>query len=273
VPTWWGESAGKFLEAVIDCLDRNPDTYFVAAESDGHIAGCNRAMAELLVLSPDELHDKSIWALLTASDAARLYERIKQTETVEPFLLNFVPPSLSPTTLNCSLRVLSSGQFVIVGVPARSSSNASELAWLQLNNSFATLSRENARKSKQLEVKNAELLSAAEELMRANQAIEAARTAALEAAQAKSDFLSHMSHEIRTPMNGVIGMVQLLMTTELSAEQRRYAEVVQTSGRALLALINDILDLSKIEAGKIVIESLDFDPRRTVADVMDLLRV
>ena len=99
MPTWWGESAGKFLEAVIDCLDRNPDTYFVAAESDGHIAGCNRAMAELLVLSPDELHDKSIWALLTASDAAGLYERIKQTETAEPFLLNFVPPSLSPTTL------------------------------------------------------------------------------------------------------------------------------------------------------------------------------
>ena len=118
-PTWWGESAGQFLEAVVDCLDRNPDTYFVAAESDGHIAGCNRAMAELLVLSPDELHDKSIWAHLTASDAARLYERIKQTPlTAEPFLLNFVPPSLSPITLNCSLRVLSSGQFVIVGVPA-----------------------------------------------------------------------------------------------------------------------------------------------------------
>ena len=87
-PTWWGESAGQFLEAVVDCLDRNPDTYFVAAESDGHIAGCNRAMAELLVLSPDELHDKSIWAHLTASDAARLYERIKQTPlTAEPFLL------------------------------------------------------------------------------------------------------------------------------------------------------------------------------------------
>ena len=74
-------------------------------------------------------------------------------------------------------------------------------------------------------------------------------------------------------MNGVIGMVQLLMTTELSAEQRRYAETVESSGRALLALINDILDLSKIEAGKIVIENLEFDLRRTVADVIDLLRV
>jgi len=273
-PTWWGESAGAFLEAVIDCLDRNPDTCFVAAEPDGQIAGCNRAMAELLGLSPDELHDKSIWANLTASDAARLYERIKQTPlTAEPFLLNFVPPSLSPITLNCSLRVLSSGQFVIVGVPARTSSDASELVWLQLNNSLATLSRENARKSKQLEVRNAELVSAAEELKRVNEALERARIAALEAARAKSDFLSHMSHEIRTPMNGVIGMVQLLMGTELSAEQRRYAEVVESSGRALLALINDILDLSKIEAGKIVIESLEFDLRRSVAGVIDLLRL
>jgi signal transduction histidine kinase len=74
-------------------------------------------------------------------------------------------------------------------------------------------------------------------------------------------------------MNGVIGMVQLLMTTELSAEQRGYAETVESSGRALLALINDILDLSKIEAGKIVIESLEFDVRRTVSDVIELLGV
>ncbi|MEW6208933.1 MAG: response regulator [Acidobacteriota bacterium] len=97
------------------------------------------------------------------------------------------------------------------------------------------------------------------------------REAALAASRAKSDFLAKMSHEIRTPLNGVIGMIRLLVDAQLTAEQQRLARTAQSSAAALLDIINDLLDLSKIEAGKTRIETSDFNLRDTVEEAVEIL--
>ena len=100
-----------------------------------------------------------------------------------------------------------------------------------------------------------------------------ARDAALLASQQKSAFLATMSHEIRNPLNGLVGLNDLLLRTSLDTYQQRLVKGADTSGRTLLRLINDVLDLSKIEAGRLVLESIDFDLRRLLDDIAVVLGI
>jgi two-component system CheB/CheR fusion protein len=128
-----------------------------------------------------------------------------------------------------------------------------------------------AAQERRLEERKAELESAYGELRKSLEAEKSAREAAENATRAKADFLAMVSHEIRTPLNGVMGLNTLLLETALTPEQRMFAEMARFSGDALLHLLNDVLDLSRIETGRLEIETLEFNPQQIARETLHLM--
>jgi signal transduction histidine kinase len=139
----------------------------------------------------------------------------------------------------------------------------------RLSRSRQELATLNLSLEDKISTRTAELNTAKNNLQLQNIALSEALKLAEESARSKSEFLATMSHEIRTPMNGVLGMAEMLLTTSLNSQQKRYTDVIYRSGESLLHIINDILDLSKIEAGRLELVEKSFDLRDMIEGVMD----
>ncbi len=130
-----------------------------------------------------------------------------------------------------------------------------------------------AERTSLLQQANAALADEVRDRRKAEEAARAAKLAAEAASRAKSEFLANMSHEVRTPLHGILGLADLTLETDLSAEQREYVSMLKSSGQALATIVNDILDFSKIEAGKLHLDPMPFGLRDAVCEALKVLAV
>lgn len=246
----------------LDTITNSAQDAILMMDDQGLITFWNPAAERILGYSKDEAVGKNLHALLAPEE----YHAAFQAAFPE-FQVSGQGPAIGKTHEMKALRKDGKEIDISLGL----SSVRMDRRW------YAVGILKDISDRKQAEFK---MRSMVEDLARVNvkleEAVERANQAAIDAQSAniaKSQFLANMSHEIRTPMNGVIGMTELLAGTDLTEEQRRFVNVIQNSAESLLSVINDILDYSKIDAGKLDIEVIDFDLRTMLEDTAEMLAV
>jgi len=245
------ESALRLNEERFRTLFEDAPIAYHEIDCAGVVQRVNVAECRLLGFEADEILGRPIWEFVAAGErqqsAEAVRRKIAREQALAPFQRKYMRRDGGGLILEIHENPICDSAGKIVGLRS---------AMLDIT------ARKRAEET---------LEKYSEELKRKNSELVAAVEAANEATRLKSQFLANMSHEIRTPMNGVIGMTGLLLDTDLTAEQREFAETARRSGEALLGVINDILDFSKIEAGKLQIEPVPFDFHEVIEEVNEML--
>ncbi|REJ86418.1 MAG: PAS domain S-box protein [Planctomycetota bacterium] len=231
------DDALKHSEQLYHSLVDNLPIYLVRKDLDGRVTFANDNLCRLLERPRDEVIGRTDY--------------------------DFFPPDLAEKYRTDDRRVIETGQVFSDIEENRSGDRAS----------FFEVRKTPIRDSSDRIIGTQAIFWDVTDRQQALRDLAAAKEAAESANRAKSEFLANMSHEIRTPMNAVIGMTELVLETDLDAQQRDYLDTVRESAESLMDLINDLLDFSKIEAGKLELESAPFELREMLGDTMKALGV